>query len=145
MANESTITKLNSLLKAEYGCLVHRLGECTPFVTWPAADDRAVVQQMLADAKSHQHDLINLILKLRGSPVPPAYPTYVGGVHYLNLSYLMPQVIAGLRGLVRLYEQGGPTGHTESDALASRILSDHKRHLAELERMHSNLAASAAR
>jgi hypothetical protein len=145
MANEQSITKLNTLLAAEYGCLVHRLGECTPFVTWPAAEDRTVVQQMLADAKRHQHDLINLILKLRGSPVPPAYPTYVGGVHYLNLSYLVPQVIAGLRGLVQLYERISPTGHPESDALASRILSDHKRHLAELERLHSNLAALAAR
>ncbi len=145
MANDQTITKLNSLLKAEYGCLVHRLGECTPFVTWPAADDRAVIQQMLVDAKAHQHELIKLILTLRGSPVPPSYPTSVGGLHYLNLSYLMPQVIAGLRGLVQLYELGGPTGHRESDALASRLLSDHKRYLAELEHMHSNLAASVGR
>ena len=68
---------------------------------------------------------------------------YVGGVHYLNLSYLMPQVIAGLRSLIQLYEKLGPTGSAEADGLVSRLLSDHKRHLAELEKMHSNLAPAA--
>lgn len=143
MANDTTIAKLNTLLAAEYGSLLHRLSECNPFVTWPAADDRAMIQRMLADARAHRHDLANLILKLRGSPVASTYPTSVGGVHYLNLSYLMPQVIAGLRGLIQQYERLGPTGNSEADALVSRLLSDHKRHLAELEKMHSNLAPAA--
>lgn len=137
---EPAIETLNRLLDAEYGSLVHRLGESNPFVTWPAAADRAVVEKIVADVGRHQHELVEMILSLRGAPVPPSYPTSTGGVHYLKLSFLMPQVIASMRQLVQTYETAGSTGRPQADALISRILADHKRHLAELDRLHANLA-----
>lgn len=140
MSNELVVAVLNQLLAAEHRNLIRRLGESNPFVTWPAAEDRAVVERLLADTRHHQQALAGLILKLRGSPAPATYPTELGGVHYLNLSYLMPQVIAGVRELVRVYEGASGTGHPEADVLISRILGDHTRHLSELERMHANLA-----
>jgi hypothetical protein len=142
MMHDQTISVLNRLLAAECGNLIFRLGECNPFVNWPAADDRAVVAHMLVDSKAHQAELANLILKLKGSPTSASYPTALGGVHYLKLSYLIPQVMAGVRGLIQAYEASSGTGHPEADALISRIVSDHRRHLAELERLHSNLAAA---
>lgn len=141
---EPAIETLNRLLDAEYGNLVHRLGESSPFVTWPAAADRAVVEKIVGDVRRHQHELVEMILALRGAPVPPRYPTSMGGVHYLKLSFLIPQVIAGMRQLVKLYESAGSTGRPQADALIARILTDHKRHLAELERLHANLAQPAA-
>lgn len=136
---ERAVQTLNRLLTAEYGNLVQRLAEADPFVTGQSSEDRAEVQRMLADIKRHQQELIQMILRLRGSPVPPTYPTDMGGVHYLKLSYLMPQVIAGVRELVRTYEQAGTTGDREADGLVARILADHQRHLAGLQRLHSNL------
>lgn len=136
---ERAAQTLNRLLAAEYGNLVQRLAEADPFVTWPAAEDRAEVRRMCDDSKRHQGELIQAIIRLRGAPVPPTYATSVGGVHYLKLSFLMPQVIAGVRDLVRTYEQAGTTGDREADGLVARILADHQRHLAGLQRLHSNL------
>ena len=136
---ERAVQTLNRLLAAEYGNLVQRLAEADPFVTWPAAEDSAEVRRMCEDSKRHQGELIQAIIRLRGAPVPPTYPTSVGGVHYLTLSVLMPQVIAGVRELVKTYEQAGTTGDREADGLIARILADHQRHLASLQRLHSNL------
>jgi hypothetical protein len=141
---EPAIETLNRLLDAEHGNVVHRLGESNPFVTWPAAADRAIVEKTVADVRRHQHELVEMILSLRGAPIPPRYPTSTGSVHYLKLSFLMPQVIAGLRQLVKTYESAGSTGRPQADALIARILADHKRHLAELEKLHTNLALPAA-
>ncbi|MBE7506426.1 MAG: hypothetical protein HS101_09095 [Planctomycetia bacterium] len=136
---ERAVQTLNRLLAAEYGNLVQRLDEADPFVTWPAAEDRAEVRRMFDDSKQHQRELIQAIIRLRGAPVPPTYPTSVGGVHYLKLSFLMPQVVAGVRDLVKTYEQAGTTGDREADDLVARILADHQRNLASLQRLHSNL------
>lgn len=140
---EHAIQTLNRLLDAEYGNLIHRLAEADPFVTASASDDRAVVRRMAADLERHQRGLVEMILKLRGAPAPPRYPTDLSAVHYLDLSYLMPQVISGVRRLVKTYESAGTTGHPEADALIARILDDHRRHLAELERMHANLVPAS--
>ena len=136
---ERAVQSLNRLLAAEYGNLIQRLAEADPFVSGQSAADHAEVQRMLEDIKRHQRELAQMIIRLRGAPVAPSYPTSLGGVHYLKLSYLMPQVIAGVRDLVRLYEQAGTTGDDEADALVARILGDHQRHLATLQRLHSNL------
>lgn len=136
---ERAVDTLNRLLAAEYGSLVRRLAEADPFVTWPAAEDKAEVKRMQADIDRHERDLAQVIIKLRGAPVTAGYPTSVGGVHYLKLSFLMPQVIANVRDLIRAYEQAGTTGDREADALISRNLEDHKRHLANLQHIHTNL------
>lgn len=136
---ERAVDTLNRLLAAEYGSLVRRLGEAAPFVSWRSASDRAEIRRILSDSEAHQRELIQMIIRLRGAPIPPTYPTAVGGVHYLRLTFLMPQVIAGVRDLVRLYETVGTTGDRDADALCGRILENHKRHLANLQRIHSNL------
>ncbi len=140
---DNAVDILNELLEAECGNLIHRLGESNPYVSRSAAVDHAVVERMRADVERHRRELIDMILSLRGSPAPPSYPTALGGVHYLKLTFLMPQVIASVRGLVRTYESVGSTGRPQADALIGRILADHKRHLAELEKLHSNIAQPA--
>ena len=130
---------LNRLLIAEYGSLIHRLAEASPYVSWRSTEHHAAIQRMLADVKRHQHELAGMIVRLRGAPAPRTYPTSVGGVHYLKLSYLMPQVIAGARDLVQLYEQAGTTGDGDADALIARNLEDHRRHLRELEQIYAGL------
>lgn len=134
---------LNRLLDAECGNLICRLGEANAYVSWPAAVDHAIVEKMLADVERHRREMIDMILSLRGSPAPPRYATALGGVHYLKLSFLMPQVVASVRQLVKTYESVGSTGRPQADALIARILTDHKRHRAELEKLHANIAQPA--
>jgi hypothetical protein len=143
MEHSSDIATLNALLAAEYGSLVHRLAEASAHVTWPAAGDHQIVVQMLRETQAHQAALAGAIIALRGSPRPPTYATSVGGLHYLKLSYLMPQVIAGVRGLVRLHESAR-LADAQAAEVVRRNLEDHRRHMAELERLHTNLARRAS-
>jgi hypothetical protein len=136
---------LNRLLAAESGSLIHRLRESNPFVNTRAASDHAIVGKMIADVQRHRHELVEMILSLRGAPAPPRYATELGGVHYLKLSFLMPQVIADTRELVKTYESAGSTSYPETDALIAQILADHKRHMADLERLHAGMAQPAGR
>jgi len=143
MDHQSDIDTLNALLAAEYSGLVHRLAEAGAHVTWPAAGDHQIVQQMLRETQAHHAALAESILRLRGSPRPPTYPTSVGGVHYLKLSFLMPQVIANVRNLVRLYEAARIIDKAAA-LIVRRHLDEHRRHLGELERIHANLPRQAS-
>lgn len=138
------VNVLDDLLAAERASLLQRLGESGPFVSWSATEDHALVRQMLADEHEHVRDLVEGILKLRGSPSPAVVPTDTGGVHYLQLAFLMPQVIADKRRLVKKYESAPPPDDRLAEALVSRILQTHRRHLAELEKLHVNLVHSAS-
>ena len=145
MLDDKTIVVLNDLLTAEYESLIPRLGEADPFVTWPAAADRALVERMLTNVEDHERDLTELILTVRGSPVPRRFAMASGGVHYVKLAYLMPAVIESIRKLIETYEHAGPTENTQADALIAHHLSDYQGHLAALTRMHSNLIQSESR
>jgi hypothetical protein len=138
MSDQRDIDSLNRLLRAESGSLIHRLAEASPHVSWPAAGDHLIVQEMRSEILDHQQSLATMILDLRGAPSPPGYPIQTGSVHYLELSFLMPLVIDNMRRLISLYETAGVRSH-DAAALVNRILGDHRRHLSQLERIHSNL------
>lgn len=140
--NQTAVEKLNRLLRAEYASLVHRLGEADPYVSWTSAADRALIERMVADERDHARELTNMILELRGAPAPPTFDTASAGAHFLQLDYLMPQVIASKRRLVVLYESTGPTGDPRADALVARILAEHRRHCEELVRLRGGVSAS---
>jgi hypothetical protein len=137
---DKAVKILNDLLAAESSCLISRLRECDAYVAWASANDRLAVDRMIADNAAHQHDLVSMILKLRGYPTPAQFATMPGGEHYLRLDFLMPQVIASVKSLVAQYASAGPTGNAEADAMVARILTIHKRHLRELEILHSDLS-----
>lgn len=141
MSNERTVDILNDLLEAEFSTLSQHLGECSPFVSMQSAEDQALLKRIGAEAREHQQAVADLIFRLRGTPRPPRMPTELGSIHYLTLAYLMPQIIAGLKALVRRYETASGTGNPEADALISRIAAKYRTQLAELEGRHQALAA----
>jgi len=143
MNNERTIQVLNGLLEAEYSTLSQHLGECSPFLSMQTAEDAALLQRIHAEARRNQREVTDLIIRLRGAPLPPRLPTELGGVAYLTLEYLMPQIIAGLRSLIRKYESSSGTGTAEADALVSRIVARYRSQLRDLEKRHLDLAATA--
>jgi hypothetical protein len=136
------VTILNRMLRVEYGSLLCRLTDANPYITWNSAQDALLVGQMCADESQALGELVTAILDLRGAPVPRNYPISTGGVHFLSLDFLMPQVIASKKALVAAYESAPPTGIPFADALKARILDQHRRHLAALQRLHSDLATA---
>lgn len=140
----SAVDTLNDLLGAEFASLIPRLGEAAPFVTWPAAEDQALLCRMLADSQTHQRELTQLILKLRGSPNPPRYDVDTGGLHYVKLSHLVPEVIESLRRLIATYESAGATGSADADTLIARHFKTYQQHLVRLEELHTGGAATTS-
>ncbi len=141
---QNAVDMLNDLLGAEFVSLIPRLGEASPFVTWPATEDQALIRRMLADAQTHQRELTKLILKLRGSPNPPRYDADTGGLHYVKLSHLMPEVIESVRRLVAAYGSAGATGSTDADTLIAQHLKTYQQHLAHLEKPHTGSATTTS-
>ncbi|MBK8267319.1 MAG: hypothetical protein IPK83_03060 [Planctomycetes bacterium] len=145
MANERAIEVLNRLLAAEFESVAPRLAQADPYVSLPSSDDQAVVANMLRDVTTHERELTQMILSLRGAPVTRRFATDSGGMHYVRLSHLMPSVLANIKQLISLYESSaGTTGSREADGLISRILDNYRRHFAGLEELHANLAAEKA-
>jgi len=138
------VSILNRLLHAENCSLVSRLREAGPFVSQGAAKDRLLVDRMLADEREHERGLAEMILALRGTPDPGPVPIEAGGLHYLTLSFLMPQIIASKEDLIRTYEAAGSTGIAQADSLKNRYLENHRRHLRDLQRLHGGLTAAVA-
>jgi hypothetical protein len=135
------VSILNGLLHAEHSSLVNRLREAGPFVSQATSKERLIVDQMLADETNHERGLANLIMELRGTPNCGPVPTEVGGLHYLTLSFLIPQIIASKEALIRAYETAGSTGIPRVDDFKNRCLEDHRRHLQDLRRIHGGMAA----
>ncbi len=142
MSDPQPVDQLNALLAAEYAGLLPRLREADPYISWPAAADRLLIEKLLADVAAHEHELIVLIYKLRGAPISRRYDAKTASLHYLRFDYLMPEILQSLRELIRAYESVGPTGHAEADALVARHLEGCKRHLQALGPKHGRQAAS---
>ena len=137
--SEQAVKILNDFLAAESASLVSRLRECDAYVAWTAAQDGLVIDRITADSAAHRHELVETILKLRGQPRPAQFKTMPRSEHYLRLDFLMPQMVKSMKSLAATYASAGPTGNVEADALVARILADHMRHLAELERLQGKL------
>ena len=91
-----------------------------------------------------RRELVELILQLRGSPVTPRRSTTSSDMHYVELSHLLPRLVANVGGLVETYEAAGVCGNAEADALLARILADHRCHLAELEELQATASGTAS-
>jgi hypothetical protein len=141
MADERAIEILNKLLDAEHVSFMQRLSEACPFVNVAEAAQWAKVTGMLTAAAARQRELTELIIKLRGSPVPPRRFAETTSIHYVNLSFLMPKIAAAVRDLVQAYASAGRTGTAEADAFIARGLAEQKRHLADVDLPGSQPAA----
>ncbi len=132
MTHASLIDVLNDLLAAEQASLIHRLGEARPYVDEAAAGDWAAVEQLIADEAAHERDLAAMIQRLGGAPSPSNAATETGGLHYVALRHLMPDVRADLQALIAAYEAATGTGDANGDALITRNLTIYRRHQAAI-------------
>ncbi len=136
-----TITTMSRLLQAEQAGLVRLVTDAGAFVSSARAADRTRVERIAEDEREHERAMAGLILERGGSIGPSTVPTDAGGLHFLDLCHLLPLLIADERRLIRSYESAPSTGDEQADALVRRILEDHVRHLAELDRLHPGSGA----
>jgi hypothetical protein len=138
MADERAIEILNRLLDAEQASFIQRLGEACPFVSAAEVATWAVVGELAAASARRQGELTQVILELRGSPVPPRRSADTTSIHYVKLSFLMPKIIAALRDLIGEYASAGRTGYAEADAVIAGGVAEYKRYLAEISKSTSS-------
>lgn len=133
MSDERTIATLNRLLDAEYVSFIPRLEEACPFVSASQASNLSIAVDIVKAAQSRRRGLVQMILELGGSPVPPRRNADTASIHYVDLAYLMPNIVAAQRELMEAYTAAGRTGCSEADAFITRSLVEHHHCLAELE------------
>jgi len=137
-----TIDQLNELLALESHCMIKRLGEAAPFVAWAAAEDVPALEEMVTEQSEHQRRLVEALTLLDGVPQPAVGDTLSGGLHYLDIHYLLPQVIAEKQKLIEAYRRvidKLPADAPVRPALTAN-LANHQSQLARLQAMGQRVA-----
>lgn len=137
MTNPQTIAALNRLLDAETSSLAWRLGDAKPFVQASTAANWALVQEMIASGEARQRRLAELVVAADGVPSPPRRSVETAALHYLDLAFLMPSLLADQKRLVAAYESVGATGWAPADAAIAAGLAEQRRHLERLQALEA--------
>ncbi len=128
-----TIAVLNRLLDAESSSLVRRLGEAKPFVQASTAAHWALVQEMIASSEARQRRLAELVVAADGVPSPTRRSAATAALHYLDLAFLVPSLLADQKRVVAAYESVGATGWAPADAAIAAGLAEQRRRLDRLQ------------
>ncbi len=141
--SRSLAENLNILYQAEYASLIPRLAESTVFVSWASADEAAVLEDILCEENEHSAWLVEELARVGESPVPPPPDAGTTNLHFLQLDFVMPQVINDLKGRLALYSRVSPqlSQYPEASLAARKIAARHQAHLEALQKMAEGLAA----
>jgi len=96
---------LNDLLAAEGRSLLPRLVEAGVHVQAAEAAAFDTIRRLAARQAQDRRRLVDVLLALGGEPRPAAADIQSADFHFLNLSALLPRVIASQGELVRRYER----------------------------------------
>lgn len=143
---ETTIAILNELLEAEGKSLLVRMSEAAPFVSREGASSVEAVSSIAAEQSRHMGALIRGIVELGGMPVPRQPDASTTHLHYLDLAFLVPQVLADARRLIGMYERAleRVAPGSASGALVGRLLLGHRAQIGRLERLGLALQGEAS-
>ena len=145
MDHQTIIEILNELLERESRSILPRLGDNGVFVSWASAEERQIVAGMIAEQQEHRAWLVEAIHDLGGAPQPVSGDIHAAGLHYLDLSYILPTVLDDARSALSLYEAAAT--RIGDNALAAevvgRIIARHRRHVETLDKLSTRAAAPA--
>lgn len=129
------IAVLNELLAAEQQNIAPRLFESTLFVSRLDVEAYDMACAMAQACREHCAALTELILDLGGQPAPRPADTSTADLHFLELHYVLPRLIADQQALERKYAFAAPRVAAEPRAavLIGRILERHRRDLAQIQ------------
>jgi hypothetical protein len=135
MNDAPRIAVLNELLAAEQQNLAPRLFESTLFVSRLDVEAYDVVRAMAQACREHCAALTELILDLGGQPAPRIGDVTTADLHFLELHYVLPRLIADQRFLEHKYAIAAPRLAADPGvaALVSRVLDRHRRDLGRIQ------------
>ncbi len=144
-AERRSIEVLNTLYAAEKRSLLPRLPELFNFVTWVSADQFELIKRIVADQREHEAWLFDAIERCDGAVYPTGADLTTANLHYLDLSAVMPRVVASVESLARLYKDAEAVAAQLTPLAAEtlrRIARRHERHLEQLHRLRNQAAST---
>ncbi|MFO0973558.1 MAG: hypothetical protein U1A27_08990 [Phycisphaerae bacterium] len=131
------IEALNAALAAVCHSTLPHLATAEAFVSWLSVEEQALLGAMVRDEESQRRELAAAILELGGEPraTPPA--TSAAELHYLDLRYVVPRLVADKRRLAAELERVASRTADEPRAAAAlgRVLQSQREQAAHLSRM----------
>lgn len=132
-----TVSILNDLLAAEESSPVEHLLRSGYFVSAASYQEEEAVRRMHREGQEHVSWLVQAIERRAGSVRPRPVDVSAAGIHYTDLHYMLPRVLANYEGIVQRYRaaSGRLSGDADAAGLVSRILRRHEEHLAALRKL----------
>jgi hypothetical protein len=143
MSHTVLASTLQRLCHAEQTSLISRLAESVVFVSWASADDADLLRRMVAEEHEHVVWMVELLDTIGESLTPFRPDAQSTSLHFLELHFLMPQVLAIKEQMIAEYSRsaGGVSYHPEAGDLIRRITARHDSHLSLLKQMSTSVSA----
>ncbi len=115
--------------------LIARLAESTLFVSSVTAEELFLVRGLATQNRRHGEALSNLIVEMGDIPWPPTRDVRSADLHFQELRFLLPRLIADLKRLVAAYRHAAPqlAAKPRAASLVNRIVQRHEQDIAVLE------------
>ncbi len=118
MKSADSVEILSELLGAEQRSLAVRLLESTVFVPRLGVHDLHLVKRLADQSKERCAELAELIIELGEVPAPCTHDPTSADLHYVELGYAMPRLLADQVALSRMYSQAAELLEEDSPARA---------------------------
>jgi len=127
--------ELDRMSRLERRSLVPRLAECWVTLSWSSTEENNVLQRMVQQCAEHVAWLADLMIEMGEFPSPCTAEVDTTGWHYLDLNYLMPQLLQDKQNLIACYEEitSRWLPNDKASSLVKKIVASHKTHLEELQ------------
>jgi hypothetical protein len=137
MTNPPVIGVLRELLAAEQKSIAPRLLESTVYVALRGLREFEAVRRAAQATREHERRLTELIIALGGAPGPRSADVRTGDLHFLEVHFIIPRLLADREALIRTYEAAAARLAREPNAAATvgEILERHRAELADLQRL----------
>ncbi len=131
MNTAPVIETLNELLGYESNSLLPRLADSTIFVSWATADEAEHISNIIDEDIEHQAWLVEAIRDLGGEPASASPDVRSAELHFLDLGYVLPRVLADRERLLRAYESAAARigSNAHAAAVIAKITQRHRRHI----------------
>ncbi len=137
---------LNTVLVNVGRSLLQYVGECWPWTEKKDEEERRVVAEAVYKQREAVQDLVDLLTERRLRIELGAYPTEYTDLHFVELDFLLPQLVESEKALIGDLEVAiaDVAGDDEATALLRSILADQNAVVADLEALSGKRTSDSA-
>ncbi|MFH0980348.1 MAG: hypothetical protein V2A79_02275 [Planctomycetota bacterium] len=147
MTDPRVLDLLNDVLAAMEKCPHARLAETGVFLSSVGTEEYDALCRILEDERRQTLELADLLIELGGVPASAAPDFHTARLHYLDLHFLLGEVLHAeaqlLAGCESALEPLAGTNCTPAYQLVSGIVAAHREHIALLRRFTAQTSACA--